>query len=112
MARDHGSDEMPITEVAPASPGGGTLTIVLAGKPAAVPVLPGMTVLELARRAGLNPPYACEAGNCATCIARVTAGEVKMRVNDALDDDEVADGWALTCQSEPVTPDVTVVYED
>jgi hypothetical protein len=34
-----------------------------------------------------------------------------MRVNDALDD-EIADGWALTCQSEPVTPDVTVTYDD
>ena len=35
-----------------------------------------------------------------------------MRVNNALDDDEIADGWVLTCQSEPVTPHVTVVYED
>jgi hypothetical protein len=35
-----------------------------------------------------------------------------MRANNALDDDEVADGWVLTCQSEPVTPQVTVVYED
>ena len=35
-----------------------------------------------------------------------------MRSNNALDDDEVADGWVLTCQSEPVTPNVTVVYED
>jgi len=35
-----------------------------------------------------------------------------MRVNNALDDDEVTDGWVLTCQGEPVTPHVTVVYED
>ena len=35
-----------------------------------------------------------------------------MRANNALDDDEVDDGWVLTCQSEPVTPNVTVVYED
>ena len=35
-----------------------------------------------------------------------------MRTNNALDDDEIADGWTLTCQSDPVTADVTVVYED
>lgn len=34
-----------------------------------------------------------------------------MRVNNALDDDEVAEGWVLTCQGEPVTPHVTVEYE-
>ena len=42
----------------------------------------------------------------------VTEGEVKMRVNNALDGDEVDEGWVLTCQSEPVTPNVTVVYDD
>ena len=72
----------------------------------------GETLLESARRAGLTPPFSCEAGNCATCMARVTEGEAKMRVNNALDDDEVAEGWILTCQGEPVTPHVTVVYEN
>ena len=47
-----------------------------------------------------------------TCIAQVTEGEAKMRANNALDDDEIADGWVLTGQGEPVTPHVTVVYED
>jgi 3-ketosteroid 9alpha-monooxygenase subunit B len=71
-----------------------------------------LTLLQSARRAGLSPPFSCEAGNCATCIAHITEGEIKMRVNDALDDDEIADGWVLTCQSEPITPDVTVSYDD
>lgn len=72
----------------------------------------GETLLESARRAGLMPPFSCESGNCGTCIAQVTEGEAKMRVNNALDDDEVTEGWVLTCQGEPVTPDITVVYED
>ena len=72
----------------------------------------GETLLQSARRAGLSPPFSCEAGNCATCMARLTEGEAKMRANNALDEDEVAEGWILTCQGEPVTPHVTVVYED
>lgn len=98
---------------APAGPAKeGTVTIVLARQRQTVPQRAGESLLESARRAGLAPPFSCEAGNCATCIAQVTEGEAKMRTNNALEDDEVADGWVLTCQGEPVTPHVTVVYED
>jgi ferredoxin len=72
---------------------------------------PGDTVLETARRGGLNPPFSCEAGNCATCIAQLTEGTATMRVNDALTEEEVADGYILTCQGVPDTPSVTVRYE-
>ncbi|XVQ14839.1 2Fe-2S iron-sulfur cluster-binding protein [Spirillospora sp. CA-255316] len=89
----------------------GTVTIVLDGKRRTVPQHAGETLLESARRAGLTPPFSCEAGNCATCIAQITQGEAKMRVNNALDDDEVTEGLVLTCQGEPVTPEITVVYE-
>jgi ferredoxin-NADP reductase len=89
-----------------------TISIVLSGQRRTVSQHSGETLLQSARRAGLAPPFSCEAGNCATCMARVTEGEAKMRVNNALDEDEVADGWVLTCQGEPVTPHVTVVYED
>ena len=89
----------------------GTVTIRLGNKRVTVPRRPDETLLESARRAGLAPPFSCEAGNCATCIARLTDGTVRMRVNDALTDEEVADGYVLTCQSVPETPSVTVRYE-
>lgn len=92
--------------------GGGTITITLDGQTRRTGRIAGLTLLLHARRAGLTPPFSCEAGECATCMAHVTAGEVKMRANEALDEDEVADGWVLTCQAEPVTPDVTVTYDD
>jgi len=50
-------------------------------------------------------------GNCATCMAHLDAGEVTMRVNDALDDDEVAEGWILTCQAVPISREVVVDYD-
>ncbi|GAA0936672.1 ferredoxin--NADP reductase [Actinocorallia libanotica] len=90
----------------------GTITIVLAGKKHTVPQHSGETLLQSARRAGLAPPFSCEAGNCATCIAQVTEGAARMQINNALEDDEIADGWVLTCQGEPTTPSITVVYED
>ncbi|MER6813396.1 ferredoxin--NADP reductase [Spirillospora sp. NPDC000708] len=90
----------------------GTVTISQGGKKKTVPQRAGETLLQSARRAGLVPPFSCEAGNCATCMAQVTEGEAKMRVNNALEDDEVAEGWVLTCQGEPTTEHVTVVYED
>ena len=97
----------------PASNGAepGTVTIHLNRKKVSVPRVPGETLLESARRAGLEPPFSCEAGNCGTCMARLVEGHATMRVNDALEDDEVAEGYILTCQGVPDTPSVTVHYE-
>ncbi len=91
---------------------GGTITIHLDRKKAEVPRRAGETLLESARRAGMSPPFSCEAGNCGTCMARLSEGSATMKVNDALMDDEVEDGYVLTCQAIPDTPSVTVHYED
>ncbi|MEZ0052455.1 ferredoxin [Mycobacterium sp. MAA66] len=72
----------------------------------------GETILETARRAGLTPPFSCEAGNCGTCMAKLTEGAATMRVNDALTEDEVQDGYVLTCQAVPTTTTVVCDYED
>lgn len=89
----------------------GTVTILLDRQKAVVARVEGETLLESARRAGLSPPFSCEAGNCGTCMAKLVEGTATMRVNDALDDDEVADGYILTCQGVPDTESVTVEYE-
>lgn len=87
------------------------VTIELGGKTVTADHYPGTTILQTARQAGLSAPSSCEAGSCATCMGRLLQGEVAMRVNNALTDDEVAEGWILTCQSVPTTDDVHVVYE-
>lgn len=87
------------------------VTLILKGKRHQVRYAPGDTVLETARRAGLQAPFSCEAGNCATCMAFVHEGSATMRVNDALTPEEVAEGWVLTCQALPHGKAVTVEYE-
>jgi ferredoxin-NADP reductase len=91
---------------------GGTITIHLDRKKVEVARRANETLLESARRAGLSPPFSCEAGNCGTCMAKLSEGSATMKVNDALEDDEVEDGYVLTCQAFPDTPSVTVHYED
>ena len=71
----------------------------------------GDTLLQTARIAGLHAPYSCETGSCGTCMARVVEGSARMVNNDALEDDEVAEGWVLTCQALPTSRTVRVVYE-
>ena len=68
-------------------------------------------VLDAAQRHRPDLPFACKGGVCGTCRARVTAGEVRMRRNFALEQAEVDAGFVLTCQSLPLTDTVTVDYD-
>jgi ferredoxin len=86
------------------------VTITIDGRTETVEQRGDATILQSARWAGLRVQTSCEAGHCATCMALVVEGQAEMKVNDALDDDEVAEGWVLTCQAVPVT-DVRVVYD-
>ena len=87
-----------------------SLTIIFRGQRRMMDYVEGDTVLESARRVGLKPPSSCEAGNCATCMAFLQEGSVTMRANDALEPDEVEEGFILTCQSVP-DGDVIVDYD-
>jgi ferredoxin len=87
------------------------VTIELDRCTATVTYCRGDTLLQTARMAGLSPPSSCEVGNCGTCMARLTEGSARMINNDALEDDEVDEGWVLTCQALPTSRRVRVVYE-
>jgi len=86
------------------------VTIELDGRTATGQHRPGTTILQTARSMGLTPPYSCEAGDCATCMAKLTEGAATMHANNALFDDEVEGGWVLTCQAVPTTPTIHVIY--
>lgn len=99
-------------EPVPSSPDDGQVTIVLDRKTASVRRVANETLLESARRAGLSPPFSCEAGNCGTCMGKIVEGQATMRVNDALEEDEVEDGYILTCQAVPDTDSISFTYDD
>jgi ring-1,2-phenylacetyl-CoA epoxidase subunit PaaE len=89
---------------------GAMVAVTLDGRTRRIPFTAG-NILDSARAAGLPAPFACKAGVCATCRAKVTKGKVEMAVHYGLTDEEVAEGYVLTCQSVPVGDGVAVDYD-
>jgi ring-1,2-phenylacetyl-CoA epoxidase subunit PaaE len=87
------------------------VTVVLDGRTTTLALPRDRTVLDSAQEVRGDLPFACKGGVCGTCRARVTGGEVVMRRNFALEDDEVAAGFVLTCQARPVSAAVTVDFD-
>ena len=68
-------------------------------------------ILDAALAQGADLPYACKGGVCATCRAKLVEGEVHMDMNYALEEDEVKQGFILTCQSHPLSDRVVVDFD-
>jgi ring-1,2-phenylacetyl-CoA epoxidase subunit PaaE len=71
----------------------------------------GASILDAALQNGADLPYACKGGVCCTCRAKLLEGEVKMDVNYALEEEEVQQGFVLTCQSHPTTEKVFIDFD-
>ena len=71
----------------------------------------GKSLLDAAIENTLDPPYACKAGVCSTCRAKILEGEAEMATNHALEDYEVRQGYVLTCQCFPLTDKIVVSYD-
>ncbi|MBF9128606.1 phenylacetate-CoA oxygenase/reductase subunit PaaK [Plantactinospora sp. S1510] len=105
-------DAPPAPPVRPdASAAGSEVTIQLDGRMSSFRMGRDERVLDAALKVRSELPYACKGGVCSTCRARVVSGEVTMARNYALEPDEVAAGYVLTCQSSPVTDTVVVDYD-
>ena len=70
------------------------------------------SILEEGINQGLDLPYSCKGGVCCTCRAKVIEGTAKMKINYALTDEEVADGYVLTCQTIPTSPVLKISFDD
>ena len=97
---------------ASASSGDAAVTVVLDGEETHFTQGPKDFILDSALDAGADVPYACKGAVCCTCRAKVLEGEVEMAMNYSLTDDEVAEGFILTCQSMPRSPKVTVRFDE
>ena len=87
------------------------VTLTIDGRSSTAALPRDRTILDGAQATRADLPFACKGGVCGTCRALLCAGEVDMRRNWALEKDELARGFILTCQSYPVTPEVTVDYD-
>ncbi|HUM97260.1 MAG TPA: phenylacetate-CoA oxygenase/reductase subunit PaaK [Chitinophagaceae bacterium] len=70
-----------------------------------------LTILDAALAQGADLPFACKGGMCCTCKAKLIEGKVAMDVHWGLEDEEVDNGYILTCQSHPQTEKVVVDYD-
>jgi len=71
----------------------------------------GTRLLDAINAHSMDAPYACRAGVCSTCKAKVLEGEVEMLANHALEDYEVEAGYVLTCQCLPLGDKLVVDYD-
>ncbi len=71
----------------------------------------GKNILDAAMDQDVDVPFSCKGAVCCTCRAKVLEGKVHMKANYALTEDEVAEGFILTCQAHPLTPVVVVDYD-
>lgn len=95
------------------STGAGTpLTLILDGKEHALHMRPDQLVLDVALAAGLDLPYSCKGGVCATCRAKVMQGDAAMDKNFGLEKWETDQGFVLTCQTRCTGKALTISYDE
>jgi ring-1,2-phenylacetyl-CoA epoxidase subunit PaaE len=89
-----------------------TISVVMDGRRRSFPMAPAdASVLEAAERAGLELPFSCRSGICATCRARITDGAAVMTHNIALEPWETEAGFVLCCQARPTTATLDITYD-
>ena len=70
------------------------------------------SILDAAARAGMDVPFSCKSGVCSTCRCKLLEGEVRMDKNFALDKQELAAGFILSCQAHALTPRVVISFDE
>lgn len=85
-----------------------TITIKLDGKTHQVKVSAKSTILDSALDQGVDMPYSCQSGLCTACRGKCLSGKVHMDERDGLMDEEIEEGYVLTCVGHPLTADVVI----
>lgn len=92
--------------------GTSSVTVILDGEETHFEAMGKDFVLDAALDAGADVPYACKGAVCCTCRAKVIEGSAKMVMNYALVDEEVKDGYILTCQAQPTSEKLIVSFDE
>ena len=102
------SEEIPLTY----PDGKSEITVLLDDEETTFAMEKTDTILSASLRNKLDAPYSCQGGVCSSCIAKVTEGKAVMSKNAILSDDELKEGFILTCVAHPSTPKVVVDFDD
>jgi ring-1,2-phenylacetyl-CoA epoxidase subunit PaaE len=90
-----------------------SISVLMDGRRRSFPMAPDdASVLEAAERAGLELPFSCRSGICATCRTKIVSGEAVMSHNIALEPWEMNAGFVLCCQARPTTPSLELSYDE
>ncbi|MGV9584460.1 2Fe-2S iron-sulfur cluster-binding protein [Nocardia farcinica] len=101
------------TEPADGSDGGEVVCqvdVAIDGDERRVPWAAGRTLLDALLAAGVDAPYSCREGACSACVCTLKSGRVRLAHNEILTEDDLADGYILACQAEPVTDEIAIEY--
>ncbi len=101
----------PAEDSAAASISSAKVIIHLDGQKVEMNIDDNKTILDKLLEQKYEPPYSCTSGACSTCMAKLIKGSVSMDACFALDEDEVAEGYILTCQAHPTTPEIELTFE-
>jgi ring-1,2-phenylacetyl-CoA epoxidase subunit PaaE len=107
------AEQLAVREALQQKAAGTELLVTLDGRRSRISFDPSKgSILDCVQAAGLPAPYACKGGVCTTCRAKILEGQVTMTKNYGLNEEEVADGYVLTCQSVPVSDHVSLSYDE
>jgi ring-1,2-phenylacetyl-CoA epoxidase subunit PaaE len=111
VSTEGGVPKKVVVSAPPDAPAAHTAVLILDGKRREVPVAEGEAIVDAAIRGGVDLPFACKGGMCATCRAKIVEGAATMDVNYSLEPWELQAGYVLTCQAHPTTPRIVVDYD-
>lgn len=111
VSTEGGRPKKVVVSVPVDAPAAHTAVLILDGKRREVPVADGEAIVDAAIRGGVDLPFACKGGMCATCRAKIVEGAATMDVNYSLEPWELNAGYVLTCQAHPTTPRIVVDYD-
>jgi len=88
------------------------VTLILDGEKVSFEMSRDEVVLDVALSKGIDVPYSCQGGVCLTCMGKIEEGKAEMIENQLLSEDEINDGYLLTCQAVPKSETLKINYDD